>query len=144
MAQTAYLNAIEEAERELDKLKKEHADLLRKIDALQKFIQSGLALAGQGQGYTPLFGDASTASVLVPAVSGAAISRGSIADQVAEILKAAGKPLHVKEIVRQLRTVRSFNGKNPTASIVVSIKRRGAQFKKTKPNTFALAESGGS
>ena len=134
MAEKIYLNAIEGAERELQKLQKDHADLLKKIESLELFIQSGLALTGQERQPTSLFPSPQPAS-------GVATPGGAIADHVAEIIKNAGRPLHVKEIVRRLRTVRSLNGKNPTASIVVAIKRRGNQFRKVKPNTFELAEN---
>ncbi len=136
MVQATYLSAIEEAERELDRLKKEHAGLLRQIEALQSFIRSGLALTGHHP--TPLIGPGSIGAML-PA-SAALAGGGAIADQVAEILKAAGKPLHVKEIVRHLRALRDFNGKNPAASVLVAIKRRRGMFKKVGPNTFDLAE----
>ena len=45
MGREIYLNAVKEAKEELEVLKKEHLNVLRKIEALENFIQSGLALA---------------------------------------------------------------------------------------------------
>jgi hypothetical protein len=141
MQSTTFRNAIEEAESELARLRKEHADPLRKIQALQDFIQSGLALTGQ-EGRLP------QTSVLVPAITGGPIGTmvqktPAIADQVAGILKGAGKPMHLRDIVRQLRTIRAMESKNPSVVVRAAIERRGKQFKKTKPNTFKLVEGEG-
>lgn len=131
------LSAVEEAEQELRRLQKEHADLLKKIEMLQTFIRSGLALTG------------SEPSVQMPLVAGPVIApvaahvngqSPAMADQVAAILKSAGRPLHMKEIVRQLRSVRNLESvSRPERSVLTAMKRRKGQFKKIAPNTFQLA-----
>jgi hypothetical protein len=132
MAETVYSDAITEAQRELETLKKRHADLLDKIKALELFIRSGSALVGRA---VPLSSVAEGVPGAPPLTNGI-----PIADQVAHILKEAGKPLHIKEIIRRLRAVRNLTGKNVTANVIVSLKRRGNQFRKTAPNTFALGD----
>jgi hypothetical protein len=126
MSQKSYLIAIKDAERDLEKLRKEQAALLKRIDALEKFIQSGRALAGQAP---PAASPLLEKNLQVP-----------IADHVAEILKAAGKPLHLREIVEQLRAKRTFGGKDPADSVAMALKRRARQFKRVGPNTFTLAK----
>ena len=130
MADLSYLKAVKEAEQDLEELKKEQAAILHRIEALQNFIQSGRVLAGKEFKTRP--------SAAPP--SAAAESELPIADQVAEILKAAGKPLHLKDIVERLRPTRRFSGKDPAASVATAIKRRGRQFNKVRPNTFTLAK----
>jgi len=155
MMTTKYIDAVAEAQRELRSLQKEHATLLKKIDALQSFISSGLALTGTEQ-LAPEAGIGTTISVQVPSISGAQIplqvpsvsgaqilpQNGiAIADQVAMILRSAGRPLHMKEIARQLLTVRSMASKKPERTIFTAMKRRKNLFRKVKPNTYSLVAS---
>jgi hypothetical protein len=133
------LSAVEEAEQELRRLQKEHADLLKKIEMLQTFIRSGLALTGRepSAGQVPLM----VAPVLpqLPSLNGQA---PPVADQVATILRSAGRPLHMKEIVRQLRNVRNLEAvARPERSVSTAMKRRKGQFKRVAPNTFQLASA---
>jgi HB1, ASXL, restriction endonuclease HTH domain len=130
VAHSSYLKAITEAERDLEELRKEQAAILHRIEALENFIQSGRVLAGP------------KSETRRSANPPSARSEGEtpIADQVAAILKAAGKPLHLKDIVERARAMRRFSGKDPAASVAIAIKRRGRQFKKVRPNTFTLAQ----
>ena len=130
MKQRTYLQAIKEAELDLEKMKKEEAEIVRKTEALEHFIQSGRALAGRRR----------KARVRAATRKAASNSHPRIADHVAEILKQAGKPLHLKDIVEQLQAKRTFATKDPTSSVAVAIRRRGRQFKRVKPNTFKLAK----
>lgn len=63
-----------------------------------------------------------------------------LAQQVVDVLQAAGHPLHVKDIVRKLaengNPVIAQNPKNTTAVLLL---RRADQFVKVSPNTFDLA-----
>jgi hypothetical protein len=130
MAYASYLRAIREAESDLKKLKEEDAAILSRIRALENFIQSGRVLAGKESETRP------SAAPVTPEPEG----EMPIADQVADILKGAGKPLHLKDIVGRLRAMRRFSGKDPADSVANAIKRRGRQFKKVGPNTFTLAK----
>jgi len=59
---------------------------------------------------------------------------------VVEVLQAAGKPLHVDEIVKKLaENNHASTALNPKATIAVALSRRPDQFRKTAPNTFGLA-----
>lgn len=68
-----------------------------------------------------------------------------LAMQVIEVLRAAGHPLHVRDIVKKL----AENGnpviaKNPTNTTAVLLIRRADQFTRVSPNTFDLAKKDGS
>lgn len=132
------LGAVEEAEQELRKLQKENADLIKRIEALQNFIRSGLALTGAEPSapQIPLMAShAGTQTISVGA------QMPPMADQVAAVLKNAGKPLHIREIVRQLRTLRDFNGSTrPERTVWTAMKRRKGQFKRVGPNIFQLTQ----
>ena len=59
---------------------------------------------------------------------------------VVEVLHAAGRPLHVDEIVKKLaENNHASTALNPKATIAVALSRRPDQFRKTAPNTFGLA-----
>lgn len=59
---------------------------------------------------------------------------------VVEVLQAAGRPLHVDEIVKMLaESNHASTALNPKATIAVALSRRPDQFRKTAPNTFGLA-----
>ena len=62
-----------------------------------------------------------------------------LANQITEVLRAAGGAMHVKAIVKKL----AENGnpviaKNPTNTVAVALMRREDMFKKVSPNTFDL------
>jgi len=58
------------------------------------------------------------------------------------VLERVGRPLHVKEILRELRSENYRMGsQNPIATIVTTLTRR-KQFRRVAPNTFALVEQG--
>jgi uncharacterized protein YciI len=135
MSKNSYLIAVEEAQQELDSLLRQHSELLKKIEELKAFINAGRALAGVA--------GAPTVSRSVHddfAVSESAVlTVKSIADHIVDILQETGKPLHVKEIVSRLRGRTSLNSKNPKDTVLTAIKRRGDQFKRVAPATFALS-----
>jgi hypothetical protein len=61
---------------------------------------------------------------------------------VVEVLQAAGKPMHVDEIVKKLaENNHASTALNPKATIAVALSRRPDQFRKTAPNTFGLASA---
>lgn len=69
--------------------------------------------------------------------------RTSQIDIVRHMLKAAGRPLHVSEIIAIAR--RDFHVELEKDSIVSAILKKvkaGKMFVKTAPNTFALKEEG--
>jgi hypothetical protein len=59
---------------------------------------------------------------------------------VLEVLREAGTPLHVDDIVKRLAANNhASTAKNPKATIAVALSRRPDQFQKTGPNTFGIA-----
>jgi hypothetical protein len=59
---------------------------------------------------------------------------------IVEVLKEAGKPLHVDEILKKLEeNNHPVTAKNPKATIAIALSRRTDEFRKTAPNTFGLA-----
>ncbi len=68
----------------------------------------------------------------------------ALAKQVAEILTAAGQPMHVRAIVVKLgESGHPVIAKNPTNTVAVALIRRPDQFTKVSPNTFGLAKKEG-
>ncbi len=66
----------------------------------------------------------------------------SLGDAVMRVLERVGRPLHVKEILRELASENYHMGsKNMIATIVTTLSRR-KQFRRIAPNTFALIEEG--
>ena len=68
----------------------------------------------------------------------------ALAGQVADVLRAAGGPMHVRDIVKKL----AENGnpviaKNPINTTSVLLVRRHDQFAKVSPNTFDLVKKEG-
>ena len=62
-------------------------------------------------------------------------------DTVEKVLKAAGRPLHISEIIEIAR--KDFNvhlQRDSVVSNLVKKIRAGQSFKRTAPNTFALME----
>lgn len=69
--------------------------------------------------------------------------RTSQVDIVGHILKAAGRPLHVSDIIALAR--RDFQvelEKDTLVSAILKKVKAGKMFVKTAPNTFALKEEG--
>lgn len=61
---------------------------------------------------------------------------------VQEVLQAAGAPMHVDDILKKLtENNHPIMARNPKATIAVALSRRTDQFRKTGPNTFALASA---
>ncbi|MEW5977349.1 MAG: HTH domain-containing protein [Acidobacteriota bacterium] len=137
MITTTFRNAVQSAERQLKQLRHDQVRIERQIQVLESFIESGKALAG-----APARPGRRQASVRPrrPAKRAGRRSRKggpSIADQVEQILKTAKKPLHLKEIMSQLATVRKLRGKAPALSVAGTLNRNTKRFKRVKPNTFA-------
>lgn len=64
-----------------------------------------------------------------------------VAGRVAEILKAAGKPMHARDIVSKLaERGHPVMAQNPIAAVAVALARRPDQFKKMGSNTFDLVD----
>jgi hypothetical protein len=62
-----------------------------------------------------------------------------LANQVADLLKAAGHSMHVRDIVKKLaEDGHAVIARNPTNSVAVALMRREDIFKKVAPNTFDL------
>ncbi len=65
----------------------------------------------------------------------------ALANQVADILRVAGAPLHVKAIVAKLAdSGHPVIAKNPTNTVGVALILRADQFVKVSPNTFDLVK----
>jgi hypothetical protein len=68
-----------------------------------------------------------------------------LANQVADVLRAAGHPMHVKDIVARLaERGQAVIAQNPTATVAVALSRRPDQFEKVSGNTFDLVKKEGS
>lgn len=64
-----------------------------------------------------------------------------LAAHVIEVLNAAGRPLHVEQIIQELsRAGHPVTAKNPKATLAVALGRRPETFLKAGPNTFGVAE----
>lgn len=75
-----------------------------------------------------------------------------IADAAAEVLKAADRPLHVREVVQAIedRNLYTFNTKDPAGVVSKALRKHsedapGAdsnshRFRKSAPGTYTLAE----
>lgn len=131
---------VDDAQQELRRLRNEHAALLRRIQMLEQFINLGLELKGNKR---PA---AVTISQQIPMAASDAAAQSSeallpipVADQIAQILRRAGRPLHMKEIAAQLKTMRHMASKRPERTIWSAMQRRKGQFRKVRPNTFELA-----
>ena len=63
-----------------------------------------------------------------------------LAIHVLEVLKRAGSPMHVNDIVAALaQHGHPVQAKNPAATVAVALGRRPEQFRKAAPNTFGIA-----
>jgi hypothetical protein len=63
-----------------------------------------------------------------------------LAAHVIDVLRTAGKALHVETIVAELsRAGHPVTARNPKAAVAVALSRRPETFAKTGPNTFGLA-----
>jgi HB1, ASXL, restriction endonuclease HTH domain len=63
-----------------------------------------------------------------------------LVQHIVEVLRSAGSPLHVDDIVKKLaENNHPVTAKNPKATIAIALSRRTDEFRKTAPNTFGLA-----
>lgn len=141
MQKTAYFTAIEQAETELKSLVREHSELLKRIEALRNFINSGKAITGQqphAAESASLFAAPSNGDQRQPVVYAA--SRAPLADRLTAILRAAGRPMHLNEILRVMAQERPLKGKAPEKSVWVALNRHKVRFRRTAPNTYDLTE----
>lgn len=68
-----------------------------------------------------------------------------LASQVADVLRAAGRAMHVKDIVAKLaERGQAVTAQNPAATVAVALSRRPDQFQKVSGNTFDLVKKEGS
>jgi len=66
----------------------------------------------------------------------------TIAGVVRDILSVRGKPLHVSELLEELKKNGfALSNKNPSSSVALAMKRRPDWFVKVAPNTFGLRKS---
>jgi hypothetical protein len=115
--------------------KRELQDLLTRAGRLKEWIAATEKLCGKkGQSHDS---DVETGTVVRFRRTKAVL----LAAQVAAVLKDAGKPMHVREIVAELaKRQQPVTARNPVATVAVALGRRAEQFAKTGPNTFDLVE----
>lgn len=130
---------VDDAQQELRRLKSEHAALLQRIQKLEQFINLGLELKGNKRPAAVINAQMAMSTPGAVPRNGDALVPIPVADQIAEILRNAGRPLHMKEIAAQLKTMRHMASKRPERTIWSAMKRRKGQFRKVRPNTFELA-----
>lgn len=66
------------------------------------------------------------------------VKAGSMLDQVRDAIRAAGRPLHVNDLLRAIG--RSEDSKNSLTGSLAAYVRRGEVFTRPQPNTFGLVE----
>jgi len=139
-----YFNAIEQAKAALADLDRQHGEVLRRMEALRQFIESGLAL---NRGISATVEPRKTQRPKTRAKKQTK-QAPVVADQVADILRKKGKPMRVSEIVAELAKVRELGDqKQPENMVAISIKRRiksGGEFKQLGPGIFTLGDGPGS
>lgn len=74
-------------------------------------------------------------------VSDTDVKSGSMLDQAREAIRAAGRPMHVNELLRAIG--RSEDSKNSLTGSLAAYVRRGEVFTRPQPNTFGLVEMEG-
>src|SRR5579872_2879442 len=119
--------ALASAEKELQEILV-RADQLREWIIVTKKLCAKRGSAGTAADATLMAGSRRTkASVL--------------AAHVIEVLNAAGRPLHVEQIVQELsRAGHPVTAKNPKATLAVALGRRPETFMKVAPNTFGVVD----
>ena len=130
-----------------DKLK--NTDLRAALASAEKELQEILARADQLREWIVVTrklcqkkGKAGIGPETTPMVPGVRRTKATVlAQHVIEVLKAAGKPLHVETIVAELSRVgHPVTAQNPKAAVAVALARRPEIFARVGPNTFAIAE----
>lgn len=113
---------------------KELQDILVRAEHLREWISVTKKLCAK-RGSTGLANDPSI-------MAGSRRTKASVlAAHVIEVLRAAGGPLHVEQIVLELsRAGHPVTAKNPKATLAVALGRRPETFAKVAPNTFGVAE----
>lgn len=138
---------IEETEKELLDLlekRKELEKLDQRIVTLRNFIANAKAVwnlngASEDKPEFPKIAVNLRDMLLQPDNTEASFGRESVADMTKQVLEAGGRPMHVRQILKELQN-RGFQSraKYPTAIVVVALRRRPDEFVKVRPNTFAL------
>jgi hypothetical protein len=120
-------DVLSNAERELQ-------ETLAKAERLKEFINATIKLVGKRRN-----GRASQNDNLLLLRKRRRTS--IIADHAADILKDAGHPLHVRDIVAKLREKGTApSGQHPETTLAVALARRNDVFEKVAPSTFALVK----
>jgi len=108
--------------------------ILERAEALRQYIAATRKLAGKK---APEFVQQSLPGVTV--IPRRRTKGATLATHVADILRGAGVPLHVKAIVEKLaQGGNPVIARNPLNTVAVALSRRPDQFKKTGPNMFDL------
>jgi hypothetical protein len=77
---------------------------------------------------------------VAPIARGRRTKTTGLIQHVLEVLQEANAPMHVDDILKKLtENNHPVAARNPKATIAVALSRRTDQFRKTGPNTFALA-----
>ena len=127
LSKTDYKNQLALAESELD-------ELLERAQILREYIAATRKLCGKKG---PAFEQQTLPGVMqIPRRR----TKGLVlASQIVEVIKAAGHPMHVRDIVKKLgENGNPVVAKNPTNTVAVAMIRRADQFVKVSPNTFDL------
>lgn len=125
------MGAIENLQRLYDRKQSEVRQLetrLREANAYLQALQDSIKVISRDTGET-----------MEPEQS---LRPGSITAQTRDLLKTAGKPLHISEILQKLgRAVDKKNRASLSGSIAAYV-RAGQIFTRPAPNTFGLIEFG--
>jgi hypothetical protein len=73
-------------------------------------------------------------------VEATALREGTAIAQARDVLKAAGRPLHILEILRQMGRAPNKQNRVSLSGSLAAYVRRNQVFRKTAPNTFALLD----
>jgi septal ring factor EnvC (AmiA/AmiB activator) len=132
----AYKDAIAQAQRDLAELQGERADLSKKLAEVEKEIHRLNDVIRLLSPQTAKK-DKNTAVEVLEEDSMA------MADHVAMVLRGAGKPLSLTEIVSELVNRSSINSKNPTSAVWLALKRGNGKFKRVSRGLYTVADEKG-
>jgi|SRR5208282_643565 len=119
---------------DLDKAEKELQELLRRAEYLREWITATKKLCGK----LPNAAENQQPLAFMPRRR---TKTSVLAAQVVEVLRSAGRPLHVDEIASELEKLgHPVAAKNPAATVAVALSRRTNQFARVAPNTFDLVQ----
>ena len=104
---------------------REHEELIRQAQAYVQGLQDTLKLIPKEDEY----GQPSTA-----------FRHGSNVAKARDVLRSAGKPLHISDILKAMGQTADKKHRLALAGSIASYARKDQVFKKTAPNTFGLLE----